>query len=231
MEVHGGQAPSEEFPEEGVCEKGDCIKVGRGGRAGMEAEVGRFDVRRDARSGRHSGSGHADSATKGDHGEATMRIYCGKPHQEENLRAEDVWKACLSVSSLHGDVYGIDEAHHADLDRRLNGVMIGVVVASAVVEVAADVWSPDRMDAIHDGDAAVGAGTSTEDAEVVGGNGGFDERRRELRPKLNWIDSNRVGEVGKWGKHTQRKQMYSPREREDPEQKRGHQRQENGMKS
>ena len=228
--MHGGQAPSEEFPEEGVCEKSDCMKVGRGGHVGMEAEVGRFDVRKDARSGRHSRSGHADSATKGDHGEATMRIYGGKSRQEKNLRAGDVWKVCLSVSSLHGDVYGIDEAHHADLDRRLNGVMIAVE-ASAVVEVAADVWSLDRMDVIHGGGAAVGAGTSTEDAGVVGGNGGFDERRRELRPKLNWIDSNRVGEVGKWGKYTQRKQMYSPREREDPEQKRGRQRQENGMKS
>ena len=50
---------------------------------------------------------------------------------------------------------------------------------------------------IHVGDAAVDAGTSTEDVGVVGGNGGFDERRRELRPKLNWINSNRVGEVGK----------------------------------
>ena len=230
MEVHGGQAPSEEFPEEGVCGKSGCMKVGRGGHVGTKAEVGRFDVRRDARLGRHSRSGHADSATKGDHGEATMRAYGRKSHQEKNLRAGDVWKVCLSMSSLHGDVYGTDEAHHADLVRRLNGVMIAVE-ASAVVEVTADVWSPDRMGAIHGGDAAVGAGTSTEDAGVVGGNGGFDERRRGLRPKLNWIDSNRVGEVGKRGKHTQRKQMCSPKEREDPEQKRGRQRRENGMKS
>ena len=148
-----------------------------------------------------------------------------KSCQEKNLRASDVWKVYLSMSSLHGDVCGIDEAHHAGLVWRLNGVMI------AVVKVAADVWSPDRMDVIHGGEAAVGAGTSTEDAGVVGGNRGFDERRGELTPKLNWIDSNRVGEVGKWGKHTQRKSMYSPGEREDAEQKKGRKRQENGMKS
>jgi len=220
-------APSEEFPEEGVCEKSDCMKVGRGRHVGMEAGAGVFDVKRDTRSGRHSRSGHTDSATKRDHGEATMRIHGRKitpREKQKNLRAGDVWKVCSSMSSLYRDVYGIDEAHHAGLVRRLNGVMIAV-------EAAADVWSPDRMDVIHVGDAAVGAGTSTEDVGVVGGNGGFDERRRELRPKLNWIDSNRVGEVGKWGKHTQRKQMYSPEERDDPERKRGRKRQENGMKS
>ena len=129
------------------------------------------------------------------------------------------------MSSLYGDIYGIDEAHHTGLVWRLNGVMI------AVVKVAADVWSLDRMDAIHGSEVVVGAGTSTEDAEVVGGNGGFDERRRELRPKLNWIDSNRFREVGKWGKHTQRKKMYSPGEREDAERKRGRSRQENSVKS
>jgi hypothetical protein len=133
------------------------------------------------------------------------------------------------MSSPHGDVYGIDEPRHADSDRRLSGVMIAVE-ASVVVGMGADVWSPGRMDAIHalrviGGAAAVGAGTNTEDAEVVGGNGGFDERRKGLRPKLNWIDSSHVGEVGKWEKRTQRKQMYSPKERVDPEQKRGRQKQ------
>ena len=45
------------------------------------------------------------------------------------------------MSSLHRDVYGIHEAHHVGLVRRLNGVII-------VVEVAADMWSPDHMDVI-----------------------------------------------------------------------------------
>ena len=81
------------------------------------------------------------------------------------------------------------------------------------------------------GDAAVGAGTSTEDAGVVGENGGFDEGRKGLRPRLNWTDSNRVEEVGKRGKDTQRKQMHSPRGREDPEQGGDHRKQENGTES
>ena len=77
-------APSEEFPE-GVCEKSDCMKVGRGRHVGMEAGAGMFDVKRDTRSGRHSRSGHADSATKRDHGEATMRIHGRKIMPREKL--------------------------------------------------------------------------------------------------------------------------------------------------
>ena len=231
VEVHGGEAPSEEHPEEGVCEKTDCMKVGWGGHVGMEAEEGRLDARRDARLGRHSRSGHADSAKKGDHREATLRTCGRKLHRERNLRAGNVWKACLSMSSLHGDVYGIDEPRHGDLVRRLSGVMIAVG-ASGVVGVAGDVWSPDRMDVTHAlREIGGGAGINREGAGAAGGNGGADERRKELRPRLSWTDSSRVGEVGKREKHTQRKQMYSPREREDPEQKRGRQRQERGMKS
>ena len=64
VEVHGELAPSEEFPEEGVCERSDCMKVEQGGHVGMEAETCMFDVRRDMRLGRHSRSGHKDSATK-----------------------------------------------------------------------------------------------------------------------------------------------------------------------
>ena len=207
------------------------MKVGRGGHVETEVEVGKLDVRGDARLGRHSRSGHADSAKKGDDGGATMRIYARKLYQERNLRVGNVRKVCLSMSSLHGDVYGIDEPRHADLVRRLSGVMIAVEASA----VAADVWNPDRMDVTHAlrviGGAAVDVGTSTEDAGVVGGNGEFDERRKESRPKLNWTDSNHAGEVGKWEKHTQRKQTYSPKEREDPEQKRGHQRQERDMKN
>ena len=219
VEVHGGQAVSGEFPEEGVCEKIDCMKVGRGEHVGMEAEVGRL--------GRHSRLGHADSAKKGDHGEATISIYAGKSYHERNLRAGNVWKVCLSVSSQHGDVYEIDEPRHADLVQRLSGVMIAVE-ASAVV---GDVWSPDRMDVIHALRVIGDAGANTEDAGAAGGNGEVGGRRRESRPKSNWTDSNRAGEVGKREKHTQRKQMCLPREREDPEQKRGRQRQEKGMKN
>jgi hypothetical protein len=85
VEVHGGQALSEEFPE-GVREKTDCMKVGRGGHVGTGAEVGRLG----ARLGRHSRSGHADSEKKGDHREATIRIYARRMHQERNLRAGNV---------------------------------------------------------------------------------------------------------------------------------------------
>lgn len=56
--VHGGQAPSEEFPEEGVCERVDCMKAGRGGHVETEAEVGSL--------GRHSRSGQADLESKRD---------------------------------------------------------------------------------------------------------------------------------------------------------------------
>jgi hypothetical protein len=85
MEVHGGQVPWEECPE-GVREKTDCMKVGRGGHVGTGAEVGRLG----ARLGRHSRSGHADSEKKGDHREATIRIYARRMHQERNLRAGNV---------------------------------------------------------------------------------------------------------------------------------------------
>ena len=64
VEGHGEPAPSEEFPEEGVCERSDCMKVRQGGHVGMEAETCTFDVRRDTRSGRHSRPVHTDSATK-----------------------------------------------------------------------------------------------------------------------------------------------------------------------
>ena len=134
------------------------------------------------------------------------------------------------MSSSHGGVYGIDEPRHGDLVQRLSGVMIAV--EASVVEVAADGGSLGHMNMIHAleviGDAV---GTDTEVAEDAGENGGFDERRKELRPKLNWTDSSRVGEVGKWEKDTQRKQMHSPREREDPEQRKGRRRQESGMKN
>lgn len=78
---------------------------------------------------------------------------------------------------------------------------------------------------------AAGAGTGTEGAEVVGENGEFDGRRKELRPRWNWTDSSHAGGVGKREKRTQKKQMWSPKEREDPEQKRGRQSQESGRKS
>lgn len=135
---------------------------------------------------------------------------------------------CLSISRLHGDVYGIDESRHADSVRRLSGV-----IAAAVVVVVLDVWSPGHIDMVYAlgvaGDVAAGAGTDTEDAEVAGENEGFGERRRELRPRSNWIDSNRVGRVGKYTQKKQKK--HSRREREDPEQKRERRRQENGMES
>lgn len=52
--VHGGQAPSEGVPEEGEYEKTDCMRVGRGGPAGMMVEADRVDVRRDREPGRYS---------------------------------------------------------------------------------------------------------------------------------------------------------------------------------
>ena len=78
-EVHGGQAPSEEFPEGGVREMTDCMKVGREGRVEVEAEGGRLDVRL----GMHSRSGL--EGTKEGHGEGNMRIYDKKPYQEGKL--------------------------------------------------------------------------------------------------------------------------------------------------
>jgi len=138
------------------------------------------------------------------------------------------------MSSPNGDVCGIDEPRHGGLVRRLSGAKI-VVEASVMVVVAADVWIPGHRGMIHAlavvGDAAVDAGTNTENAGAVAENGGFDERRRELRPRLNWTDSNHVGEVDRQVKHTQRMQMYSPKGREGPGLKRGHQRQESGRKN
>lgn len=138
------------------------------------------------------------------------------------------------MSSFHGAVFEIDEPRHADLGRRLNGVLIAVV-AFAVVVVAVDARSPGHKDMIHAlgvaGGAGVGAEINTEDAGVVGENGRFDGRRKGLRRKLSWTDSNLAWEVGKLEKDTQRTQMYSPREREDPEQKRGRREQESGMRN
>ena len=115
-----------------------------------------------------------------------MRIYAKKSHQGSNLRAENVWKECLSMSNPNGVVCGIDEARHGDSVQRLGGVMIAVEASAGVV--AADVWSLGHRDMV-DASTAIGdvgdAGTSTEDAEVVVGNGGFDERRKGLRPRLN----------------------------------------------
>ena len=138
------------------------------------------------------------------------------------------------MSSLHGAVFEIDEPRHADLGRRLSGVLI-VEVAFVVVVAAGGARSPGHKDMIHAlgvvGDAGVGAEINTEDAGVVGENGRVDGRRKELRRKLSWTDSSQVWEVGKPAKDTQRKQMYSPREREDPEQKRGRREQESGMRN
>jgi len=87
VEVHGGQVPSEAFPEEGGCEKSDCMKVGRGERVEMEEGAGRMDVR----FGRHSRSGHEGSEAKKEyHGVADMRIYVGKSHQGKTY----VWGMC-----------------------------------------------------------------------------------------------------------------------------------------
>ena len=162
-----------------------------------------------------------------------MRNYAQKSYQERNLRAGNVWKACLSMWNSHGVVFEIDEHRHADLCRRLSGVMI-VVVAFAVV-AAVDARGPCHTDTTHAsgavGDAGVGVGINTEDAEVVGESGRSGERRKGSRRKLSWTDSNQVWGAGRLEKHTQKKQMYSPGEREDPEQKRGRREQESGMRN
>jgi hypothetical protein len=227
---HGGQDPLEELPEEDGCEKTDCMKVGRGGHVGME--VGRVGARRDARLGRHSRSERENPEAKEDHGEADMRIYTEGSHREINLRAGNVWEVCLSMSNPNGGVCGIDEPRHADSVQRLGGVMIAV---EASVVAAADVLSlghRDMIDALKVmSDVAVDAGANTGDAGVVAENGGFDGWWKELIPRLNWTDSNHVGGVGRREKHTQKEQMWSPGEREDPEQQRGRRGQENGRKS
>lgn len=139
------------------------------------------------------------------------------------------------MSNRNGDVCGIDEARHGDSVQRLGGVTIAAEASVVVVAAAADVWSPDHRDTVHVssmvGGVAAVAGTSIGDAEVVAGNGGFDGGRKELRPRLSWTGSNLPGVIGKMEKHTQRTQMWLPREQEDPEQKGDHQRQENGRKS
>jgi len=134
------------------------------------------------------------------------------------------------MSSPNGGVYGIDEPRHAGLVQRLSGAKI-VVGASVVVVAAADVWIPGHRDMIHALAVIGDAGINTEGAGAVAENGLFDEQRRGLRPRLNWADSNHVGEVGMRKEHTQRKQMYSLKERGDPEQKRGLRGQESGRKN
>ena len=195
----------------------------------MEVGAGRLCVR-DVGLGRQSGSGRAN--LEGDHGEADMRNYTQKSYQEKNLRVGSVWKSCLSMSSSHGVVFEIDEPRHADLRRRLSGVM---VVAFAMLVVAVGARGPCHTDTIHAsgvmGDAGVGVGINTVDAGAVGENGRSGERRKESRRKLSWSDSNQVWGAGKLEKHTQRKQMYSPGEQEDPEQKRGRREQESGMRN
>lgn len=47
-----------------MCEKTDCMKVGRGGHVGMEEEAGRLGGRKGVRLGRHSGSGHGKKERK-----------------------------------------------------------------------------------------------------------------------------------------------------------------------
>ena len=114
---------------------------------------------------------------------------------------------CLSMSSPNGGVYGFDGPRCAGLVRRLNGAKI--------VGVVEDVWIPGHRDMTHTLGVIVDAGTNAENARAVAENGGFDERRRGLRPRLNWADSNHLGEVDRREQHGQRKWMYPPRERED----------------
>jgi len=90
------------------------------------------------------------------------------------------------MSNPNGVVCGIDEARHGDSVQRLGGVMI-VVEASVEVE-AAGAWSlghRDMADVSTVVGGAAGAGTSTGDAGTVVGNGDFDERRKESRPRSN----------------------------------------------
>ena len=112
------------------------MKVGRGGHVGMEEEAGRLGGRKGVRLGRHSGSGHGKKERRPRGG--NCEDYAEELHQERNLRAGNVLKVCLSMSSPHGGVYGIDEPRHADLDRRLSGAMIvGEASVSVLVVVAA----------------------------------------------------------------------------------------------
>ena len=107
-----------------------------------------------------------------------------------------------------------------------------MIAAEASAVVVADVGNPGHRNRAGAWTViAVDAGTDTEGAGVVGESGAFGGRRRELRPRSNWTDSNHAGGVGKWEKRTQREQMWSPKRWEGPEQKRGRQRQESGRKS
>jgi hypothetical protein len=55
-EVHGGQVPSEELPEEDVRETIGCMKLGRGGHVEVGVEGDSLDVR----VGKHSRSGGSE---------------------------------------------------------------------------------------------------------------------------------------------------------------------------
>lgn len=114
------------------------------------------------------------------------------------------------MSNPNGGVYWSDEPRHGDLGRRLSGVMT-VVEASALV-AGVDARIRGHMDMVYAltviGDAAAGAAASTEDVGVVAGNGDFDERRKELKPRWNLNDSSHLEEVGNWAKETQKKQAY-----------------------
>lgn len=151
----------------------------------------------------------------------------------ENLRAENVWRVCLSMSNPNGGVYGSDEPRHGGLDRRLNGEMI-VVGASAVVTVA-DERTPGHRNMVYVstviGGAVVDAAVSIEDVVAVAGNELLDERRKGLTPRSNLGDSSRLWGADNWTKETQKKQVYLPRELEVPEQMRGRRKQENGRKN
>lgn len=87
-EVHGGQAPWEEFPEEDGDEMTGCMKVGRGGHVEVGAEGDSLDVRL----GKHARSGDASSeAKKEDHGEANVRILWLKITSKARL----TWGECV----------------------------------------------------------------------------------------------------------------------------------------
>ena len=228
MEVaHGGQALSEEFPEEDEGERAGCMKVGRGGRVETEGEEG-------DRLGKHSRSGHESSEVmKQGHGGASVKIYGKKSNQKRNLRAENVWGVCLSMSNRNGGVCGSDEPRHGNLDRRLSGEMI-VVGASAAV-AGEDVRILRHKDMVYASraiaDAAVGAAVSIENAGAVAENGLFGERRKELTRRSNWGDSSQFWEVGNWTRDTQKKRECLPGGLEDPEQKREHRKQEGGKRN
>lgn len=134
------------------------------------------------------------------------------------------------MSNPNGGVYGSDEPRHEGSGRRLSGVMI--VVEASVVVVGVGVKNRGHKDTVYALTAIGGAAAaSTEGAGVVGGNEVLDERKKELRPRSNLSDSSCSGEVGNWTGDTQKKQVYSPRELEVPDQKRGRRKQEGGRKN